>query len=147
MPAELTVHTARFDEVTPRRLYGILKLRSEIFVVEQNCVYLDMDGRDAEPSALHMWMESSDGEVVAALRILEEGSGVHLIGRVVTRVDFRRAGLGERLMRAAIATAGLPIEIGAQARLAGWYARLGFARCSDEYVEDGIAHVRMRLLG
>ena len=139
------VRIARFAELTPAVLYGMLKLRSDIFVVEQDCVYMDMDGRDTEPATRHLWIEAEDGAVVATLRILDDGNGLHHIGRVVTRIDQRRRGLSALLMRAAIDLVGPPIEIKAQAHLSEWYAAFGFARCSDEWIEDGIPHVQMRL--
>ena len=144
MSAPPAVRHAHLDELEPRILYQILKLRSDIFVVEQECVYMDMDGRDAEPATQHLWIEDEAGAVVATLRVLDDG-GVHHIGRVVTRADQRGRGLSALLMRAAIDLVGPPIEIKAQAHLDGWYARFGFARCSDEWIEDGIPHVQMRL--
>ena len=145
MEAAPRVRSARFDDLEPRTLYGIMRLRSDVFVVEQECVYPDMDGRDAEPQTLHLWIETGDGSVIATLRILDDGDGLHHIGRVVTRIDQRRRGLSALLMRTAIGMVGAPIEIKAQAPLSEWYATFGFVRCSDEWIEDGIPHVQMRL--
>ncbi|MBV8193950.1 MAG: GNAT family N-acetyltransferase [Candidatus Dormibacteraeota bacterium] len=139
------IRRARFDELPSRTLYGILKLRSDIFVVEQECVFSDMDGRDMEPGTEHLWMENDDAAVIAALRILDEGGGLHHIGRVVTRIDHRRQGLSEQLMRASIDLVGPPVEVKAQSRLESWYARLGFVRQGGDWIQDGIAHVLMRL--
>ena len=139
------VRRGRFAGLTPAVLYGILKLRSDIFVVEQNCVYMDMDGRDTEPATQHLWIEDETGAVIATLRILDDGDGLHHVGRVVTRADQRRRGLSALLVRAAIDLVGPPIEIKAQAHLSEWYGRFGFVRCSDEWIEDGIPHVQMRL--
>lgn len=81
--------------------------------------------------------------MVAALRILH--GGVPVIGRIVTRADRRGAGLASLLVRAALDRVARPVELKAQARLDRWYESFGFVRCSDEWVEDGIPHVLMRL--
>jgi ElaA protein len=138
------IRLARFDELQPRELYGILKLRSDVFIIEQQCVYDDIDGRDAEPDALHLWMEH-EGAVIAALRLLHDRDGCHHIGRVVTHPAHRRRGLAAALMREAMARATPPITIKAQAHLAAWYARFGFVPYGEEFIEDGIPHQRMRL--
>lgn len=140
-PAPL-VRSALLRELTPLELHGILKLRSDVFVVEQQCAYADIDGRDADPETVHMWIEER-GEVVAALRILQ--GHVPRIGRIVTRGDHRGRGLAAVLLSAALERTSRPVELNAQARLSSWYERFGFARCSDEWLEDGITHVRMRL--
>lgn len=145
MSASATVNAARFDELTPGVLYQILKLRSDIFVVEQSCVFSDMDGRDIEPETLHLWIADNAGDVVAALRILRNSDGVKHIGRVVTRIDQRRRGLSERLMRHALEMSGRPVEVKAQSRLEHWYGKLGFVRRGDDWIEDGIPHIRMVL--
>ncbi len=132
--------SAELDTAT---LYSILRLRSVVFVVEQDCVYLDLDGRDLEDGAVHLWIEE-DSRVVCYLRLLRQGEG-HLIGRVVTDPSARRRGLGERLMLAALEEAGRPVLIKAQARLRDWYARFGFQPIGPEFDEDGIPHVPMRL--
>lgn len=131
-------------ELTPLEVHGILRLRGDVFVVEQHCAYADIDGRDADPDTVHMWIEEA-GDVVAALRILF--GGVPQIGRIVTRADRRGLGLASLLLRAALDRVPRPVELKAQARLATWYASFGFARCSDEWIEDGIPHVQMRLSG
>lgn len=137
---------AKFDDLAPRDLYDILRLRSEIFVVEQDCVFLDLDGRDHEPDAEHLWIRDGTG-LVAALRVLRPGTADASIGRVVTRADARSAGVASVLMREAVATldqSGAPtIHLGAQSHLADWYARFGFAVSGPSYDEDGILHVPM----
>ncbi len=142
-----TIQRARFDELSPRDLYDMLRLRSEVFVVEQECVFLDLDGRDHEPSAEHLWIRDDAG-VAATLRLLEEGGGVRSIGRVVTRPDVRSNGTAALLMAEAIsileADGCTAIIIGAQAHLADWYGRFGFVVSGPEYDEDGIMHVPMR---
>ena len=141
-PAPVRVWSALLRELTPLQLHGVLKLRGDVFVVEQQCAYADIDGRDADPDTQHLWIEE-DGQVVAALRILDDA--VPQIGRIVTRADRRGRGLASLLLRAALARVPRPVELKAQARLDSWYESFGFERCSDEWVEDGITHVRMRL--
>jgi ElaA protein len=126
-------------------LYGILALRAAVFVVEQDCVYLDPDGRDLEPDTRQLWIEQ-DGTVVATLRMLRNPDGVVRIGRVVTALHARRAGLGEALMRRALELAPTDeIFLGAQAYLEDWYGRFGFVRVGEEYLEDNLPHLPMRL--
>lgn len=141
-PSDPLVSTARLRELTPLQLHGILRLRSDVFVVEQQCAYADIDGRDADPDTQHLWIEE-DGDVVATLRMLE--GDVPQIGRIVTRADRRGQGLASVLLRAALARVKRPVELKAQARLQAWYETFGFARCGNEWVEGGIPHIRMRL--
>ncbi len=123
-------------------LYGILRLRSEVFVLEQTCVYLDPDGRDLEPGARHVWIENDDGFIVGCARVLPEADGSS-IGRVVTDPTRRRSGVGAALMDSALGLAARPTHINAQSHLADWYARFGFVVDGDEFVEDGIPHTPM----
>lgn len=139
------VRDAATADLDARTLYGILALRAAVFVVEQNCVYLDPDGRDLEPGARQLWIER-DGTVAATLRLLRDPDGSARIGRVATAATARRAGLAEALMRRALelVPAG-DVRLGAQSYLEGWYARFGFVRDGDDYLEDGIPHLPMRL--
>lgn len=141
------VQRARFADLSARDLYDILQLRSDVFVVEQDCVFLDLDGRDHEPAAEHLWIRDANG-VVAALRLLDEGDDVWSIGRVVTRSDARSTGIGARLLQEAIdrldALGCVEIRLGAQAHLADWYGRFGFEISGPGYLEDDIPHVPMR---
>jgi ElaA protein len=124
-------------------LYAILRLRSEVFVVEQECVYLDLDGRDDEPGTRHLWFER-DGEIRAYLRVLRDGD-TERIGRVVTAKTARGAGLAGRLMTEALTIIGhRPSVLNGQAHLVGFYARYGFEPSGPEFLEDGIPHVPMR---
>lgn len=141
-PSGPVVSAARLRELTPVQLHGILRLRSDVFVVEQQCAYADIDGRDADLHTQHLWIEE-DGNVVATLRILQ--GDVPQIGRIATRADRRGRGLGSLLLGAALARVSRPVELKAQARLDRWYESFGFVRCSEEWVEDGIAHVLMCL--
>lgn len=139
----MTVHDAAAADLDPRTLYGILRLRSEVFVVEQNCVYLDPDGRDLEPGARQLWIDHG-GEVVATLRMLADPDGVR-IGRVCVAGVARSGGLAAALMRRAIDLAGdRDVVLDAQSQLVSWYERLGFTRSGAEFLDDGIPHVPMR---
>lgn len=139
-----------FEALTVHQLYALLRLRSEIFVVEQACAYLDPDGKDIDPQALHLL--GHDGEVLAAsLRILPPGLGYPCpsIGRVVVGATHRGTGLGHVLMREGLQHLflrwpGSEVQLGAQAHLADFYAAHGFVVVSPVYDEDGIAHVTMR---
>lgn len=132
------------DRMTARQLYDVLRLRAAVFVVEQDCPYLDPDGADLDPTTRHLWIEGSTGEPVATARVIEEG-GAWRVGRVVTRADARRSGLAARLVEHALATTGRPVVLSAQSHLAGWYADLGFVVDGPEFLEDGIPHIPMRL--
>lgn len=139
----VAIRTAGFDELDPRTLYAILRLRAEVFVVEQASPYLDPDGRDLEPSTRHCWVASPAG-IDAYLRLLVEPGGERRIGRVVTAPAARGRSLADALVRHALALAAGPVVLDAQTYLVGWYGRLGFAPDGPEFVEDGIAHVPMR---
>ena len=135
---------ARFAELTPAELYGILRLRVDVFVVEQACPYPELDGRDAEPATVHLWHESADGTVLSTIRVLDNGAD-RAIGRVATAHGARGQGLSAQLVRRGIELcAGRAVDIGAQAYLEGWYERFGFRRSGPDYVEDGIPHLPMR---
>lgn len=131
----------RFADLTPYELYGILRLRIDVFAVEQHCVYQDLDGRDLEPTTWHAWVEDA-GEVVSYLRVLGD-PGAEVIGRVVTAPRARGRGLGTALMREALERTQRPVRIEAQTYLLGWYGALGFVPRGKEYLEDGIPHTPM----
>ena len=138
------IRSAAFDELDARTLYAVLRLRAEVFVVEQECAYLDPDGRDHEPGTRHLWAEE-DGTVVAVLRVLAEPGGGHRIGRVATAPAARGRGLAAALMREALASAEGPVVLDAQSYLADWYRTFGFEVYGDEFLDDGIPHTPMRL--
>jgi ElaA protein len=147
MNESLHLRRAPFGELTPLEVYGLLRLRVDVFVVEQECPYPELDGRDVEAATVHLWFEA-DGphgpEVAATIRLLDDG-GSRVIGRVATAAGFRGQGLAGRLIEEGIALCGtLPITLGAQAHLEAWYERFGFRRSGPGYVEDGIPHVPMR---
>lgn len=140
-----------FAQVPARTLYGVLALRSRVFVVEQQCFYEDMDGADLDALLVIATITPGD-EVVATARVLPPGSryAEPSIGRVCTDPGRRGRGWGRRLMTFAIDCArrhhpGLAIRISAQARLQAFYESLGFAVVSPPYLEDGIPHLEMRL--
>lgn len=141
------IRVAPFDELDARTLYRILRLRAEVFAVEQHCVYLDLDGRDMEAQALHLWveLEPSSPRVSAAARLLAGADGTWELGRVVTDPHVRGRRLAGSIVDRALelVPAGAPVVIKAQSRLEPWYGRWGFARNGEEFLEDGIAHVPM----
>src|SRR4051794_16737632 len=92
----LRLHQARFAELTPFEVYGLCRLRVDVFVVEQECPYPELDGRDVEPATVHLWFEADDGSVAATIRVLDDGA-TRAIGRVATAAAFRRRGLSARL--------------------------------------------------
>ncbi len=139
-----------FDALTPRELHDILKLRADVFVVEQACVFAEIDGRD--PDALHLLLRRDSALPLAGtLRLFgPERDGAAIIGRVATAGFARGAGLGRALMTEGIAEARrrfgpVRIRIGAQARLERFYGDFGFVRIGEDYIEDGIAHCAMML--
>jgi ElaA protein len=139
----LPIRSATFTEIDSFTGYLLWQLRERVFVVEQECPYLELDGRDLEPGTRHLWLED-DGAPVAYLRVLED-PGEMRIGRVLVASTHRGQGQGERLMHAALVVVdGRPCRLDAQSYLVGWYAGLGFTPCGEEYVEDGIPHVPMR---
>lgn len=137
------LRSAALADLDPATLYEILRLRVDVFVVEQRCAYADLDGRDVEASARHHWVEQ-DGSLVAYLRVLSEPDGTTRIGRVATAPAARGRGHAGRLLQAALRDVPRPVVVHAQAHLAGWYASFGFARAGADFVEDGILHTPMR---
>ena len=128
-------------------LYELLKLRVEVFVVEQACPYPELDGRDLQSQTRHFWLQEPVGEVISVLRLIEEnpnGRKLFRIGRVCTKQSARGGGHATRLLQAALADVGEhPCHINAQTYLVEMYARHGFVVAGDEFVEDGIPHVPM----
>ena len=143
----MELHVKRFDELSAAELYAILKMRVEVFMLEQRCLYPELDGLDRD--ALHVWLSDADG-VAAYLRILDRGvrSDFVTIGRVIAA--RRRCGLGTAVMREGIRAArerfsGGPVYVEAQTYAQSFYERLGFRRISEPFDEDGIPHVKMLL--
>lgn len=131
----------RFADLDAAALHAILRLRIDVFVVEQECAYRDIDGRDDEPGTRHLWIADPDGPV-AYLRVLDDGD-VRRLGRVATRPEARGRGLAGRLVDHAVETTEGPWVLDAQAHLADWYGARGFVVSGAEFEEDGIVHVPM----
>lgn len=134
-----------FDELSPERLYALIRARESVFVVEQQCPYPELDGKDF--AAWHVWLEE-DGAILAYLRVLPKGVSYPeaSVGRVLTL--RRGCGLGTKIMEAGLRVAEEkfgpgPIRIEAQAYAVGFYRRFGFRQVSEEFMEDGIPHVEM----
>lgn len=138
-----------FDQLSTAELYEIMALRQRVFVVEQNCPYLDADGKD--PESWHLMGRNTEGKLWAYARLLPEGlsfEGHASIGRVVSSPDARRIGAGKQLMQAAMAQMpaifpNSPIRIGAQTYLIKFYESFDFEIDGEVYMEDGIPHVEM----
>ena len=144
---DLSLEFLRFGDMPSAQLYDVLKLRFDVFVLEQESLYPELDGEDQR--AIHAVVTNGDNRVVATLRILNMADdGPISIGRVAIAADHRGGGLGRRLMGAALGyleahAPGRPVRLGAQRQLEGFYASLGFARTSDVYDDGGIPHVDM----
>jgi ElaA protein len=140
-------HLRTWAALTRDELHAILRLRAEVFVVEQRCAYQDVDGLD--PQAQHLWQTTDGGDLAPRAYARVFAAGVRgpdaVIGRVAVAPAARGHGTGAALMRQAIAACGdAAISISAQAYLEHFYAELGFARTSADYLEDGIPHLAMR---
>ena len=131
-----------FDEFDTLALYALLRLRVDVFVVEQECPYPELDGRDLEPTTRHIWIDEG-GMPVACLRLLAEPDGSHRISRVATAADQRHQGLAGLLVDHVMATTPGRLVLDAQTYLEPWYVEHGFARTGDEFTDDGIPHVPM----
>lgn len=147
-PGALIWRESSFADLPGETLYRILAARVEVFVVEQDCPYQDLDGLDAQ--ALHLWATEQDGQINAYARITPPGSrfAEASIGRVLTRPPVRRTGLGRELMQRAMDLAerqypGSALRISAQQYLERFYADLGFRFVRGPYPEDGIPHIEM----
>lgn len=143
----LEVKTKSFSELTTQELYDVLQLRAEVFVVEQNCVYQDVDGKDQK--ALHV-LGYSNNKLVAYTRVFKPGDYFNetSIGRVVVKENERQHHYGYAIMEASIQAVKelfneTVIKISAQTYLNNFYNNLGFKAIGEEYLEDGIPHVAM----
>jgi len=137
----------KFDELTPHELYSILRLRNEVFVVEQNCVFQDADNKDQASYHLMGW---NNEMLIAYSRIMPAGVAYDLpsIGRVVTSPDARRNGTGKKLMIESIEAVkrlfgNVAVKLGAQLYLKKFYESFHFMQSSEVYLEDGIEHIEM----
>lgn len=140
-----------FSQLTTTQLYQLLKLRVDVFVVEQTCPYPELDDKDHQPNVYHL-LGYQHGQLVACARLLPKGISYPSvsIGRVATSIDQRKGGLGHQLLKQALNGCqrlwpNESIEIGAQQHLHGFYQQHGFVQTSDMYLEDGIPHIDMKL--
>ena len=143
----MTTQIRRYEELTREELYAILRLRVAVFVVEQQCAYMELDNLDQ--GALHIWMEDEDG-IAAYLRVLDRGAESEdvSIGRVIS--VRRRQGLGSRILAEGIKAArdrfgAERIYVEAQTYAKGLYEKQGFRQVSEKFLLDGIPHVKMIL--
>ena len=143
----MTLHIKTYHELTLDELYAILRLRVSVFVVEQNCPYMELDSLDQK--ALHIWLED-EGEIKAYLRVLDRGAeNEHVaLGRVIA--VKRRCGLGTQILSEGIRAArqyfgAEKVYLEAQTYARGLYEKQGFRQISEEFLLDGIPHVRMIL--
>lgn len=135
-----------FSELTTAELYAILKLREAVFIVEQNCPFPEIDGKDL--NAYHLWL-AEEGEILAYARVLDRGVSFDTpaVGRVVS--IRRREGLGTRILKEGMRIAAekylaKAVMLEAQVSARGFYEKQGFVQVSDEFLEDGIPHILMR---
>lgn len=149
MPVSLTTHRIikPFGSLTPYELYDIIRLRNEVFVVEQNCVFQDADNRDQHCHHLMLW---DNDTLMAYARLVPKGLTYEQmsIGRIISSPAYRKTGAGKLLVANAIETCYElfgkgPIKIGAQLYLQKFYESFGFVQTSDIYDEDGIDHIEM----
>ena len=148
IPSDCQLHIKTFDQLTTNELYALLRVRSEVFVVEQDCVYQDLDGNDQ--TAIHIWLTKGN-KIVAMCRICPEGTKMPdtSIGRVIT--TERGKGYGMLIMKVAINMVKVRmlnadhIEIEAQRTKQKFYERLGFVATSEPFMMEGLMHLEMRL--
>lgn len=140
-----------FDDLTVYELYALMRLRQEVFIIEQDCNYLDADNRDQ--LSQHVLGKDQDGNLHAYARILPDGvayDGYVSIGRVINSSSVRRQGEGMKLMEYALSCTHLlypekPVKISAQSYLLKFYSKFGFKAIGEEYLEDDIPHTAMIL--
>lgn len=145
------IKRGKFTELDGATVFAIARLRQEVFVVEQECAYPDLDDYDLDAETVHFWVEGeSPTEAIATLRVLRnrafEDGGAWKIGRVCTALSARGTGLSAKVFGAAMDFLGPEAEVtlGAQTYAAGFYRRFGFTEEGEEYDEDGIMHIEMR---
>lgn len=142
---------AKFDSLNTINIYEILQIRTEIFVVEQDCPYQDIDNKDIHPETRHLIFKNSENEIIAYARLIAPNvsfDNASSIGRVLVKQSQRKKSAGHALMQRAIdETLKIwpkhHIKIGAQFHLVKFYGKLGFTVVSEKYLEDGIEHVDM----
>ena len=148
----IATRIAAFNQLSVDDLYEILKLRSNVFVVEQNCAYPDLDEKDRHPQAMHVALKDKDEQLMAYARVLPPNLSYPQpsIGRIVVDSNYRNKGLARKIVQAAIELIQQhwpeqDIQIGAQEYLLSFYQSMGFENNSEMYLEDGIPHRDMLL--
>ncbi|WP_115045469.1 GNAT family N-acetyltransferase [Xanthomonas arboricola] len=149
-PPSLHWQCLRFDQLSTTQLYALLRLRSDVFVVEQQCAYPELDGRDSLPGVLHLLGSTDDGALAAYLRVLPPGVSYPepSLGRVVIAAAQRGHGFAHTLLQEGLRLVhqhwpDSAVQLGAQAQLQAFYAAHGFTPSSAPYLEDGIPHIDM----
>jgi|SRR5690606_11446732 len=144
---EIIWQTKSFEELTVQELYGLLRLREQVFIIEQDCIYPDIDNKDHK--AIHVLGIAND-KIISYARIFKPGDyfDTASIGRVVTDISFRNQKVGYALMQKSIAAVEqffneTTITISAQQYLTGFYESLGFVQVGEGYLEDDIPHIKM----
>ena len=140
------VQAASFADLDTGTLYALLRLRVDVFVVEQDCAYPELDGRDTDPRTRHFWTADGSGPSAYLRVLVEDGpSPSYRIGRVCTRADARGSGRAAVLLRAALQHTGAGVVVlDAQSHLTGWYETFGFVVDGAEFTEDDVVHTPMR---
>ncbi|MFY0627649.1 MAG: GNAT family N-acetyltransferase [Reichenbachiella sp.] len=142
----MNIEVVSFEQLDNETLYQILKLRVDVFVVEQNCPYPELDNKDQ--NAKHFFIKEGN-EIVAYLRTYFKNENVLTIGRIITHIKHRGGGLSRQLINKAIETADKTTKslfLQGQTHLQSFYESFGFEKISDSYLEDGIPHIDMELL-
>jgi len=138
----MSVRVLTFGDLDATTAYDVWRLRQQVFVVEQQSPYPDLDGRDQEPTTRHLLVER-DGRVVAYARVLDDGDAAR-IGRVLVAAEERGQGLADELVRTALDVIGdRDVRLDSQTGLRDWYASYGFVVTGPEFDEDGVFHVPM----
>lgn len=146
MTTRVDVSSSTAAELSKDTLYALLRLRSEVLVVEQGVPYLDLDGRDIEPETVHVWAHVGGDDVVGTVRLLREHGQSWRLGRLCTAHHARGRGVARRLVFRALELAGDdPVDADILRQLSPWYESFGFVATGPVFHEVGIPHVPMRL--
>lgn len=144
----MIISASPFAVLAPLTAYSLWKLRQDVFVIEQECLFRDLDGLDLLPDTRHVVLEDEHGVVLGCARVVDEtsdGQSAWRIGRVALHPTVRGQGWGDRLMEAALQVCpDKDVVLDAQGPLVDWYASFGFTVAGAEYLDDGIPHTPMR---
>ncbi|MBK9270612.1 MAG: GNAT family N-acetyltransferase [Saprospiraceae bacterium] len=146
---QVSLYCKPFEQLSPSELYKILQLRTQVFVIEQNCIYLDLDDKDQLSS--HVWLAGKDGQILAYGRVIPPGVSYEeyaSIGRIASALPTRREGWGRKICKECLSETekqfpGIPIKISAQSYLIPFYESFGFVAKGEDYLEDNIPHRAM----